>query len=123
LSSSEREEEARQLATVCAREAYARRGEEIVVYDLRGVTDIADFFVIASGESRRQLQAIASGMQEAAGELDEKLLGLEGLDVGNWILLDFGDCVVHLFQKDVRRFYDLDMLWGDAPRVKWEENR
>jgi len=108
---------------VCAREAYARRGEEIEVYDLRGVTDIADFFVIASGESRRQLQAIASGMQEAAGELDEKLLGLEGLDVGNWILLDFGDCVVHLFQKDVRRFYDLDMLWGDAPRVKWEENR
>jgi len=94
-----------------------------VVYDLRGVTDIADFFVIASGESRRQLQAIASGMQEAAGEFDEKLLGLEGLDVGNWILLDFGDCVVHLFQKDVRRFYDLDMLWGDAPRVKWGEDR
>ena len=122
MSSSEREEEARQLATACAREAYARRGGEIVVYDLRGVTDIADFFVIASGESRRQLQAIASGMQEAAAALDEKLLGLEGLDVGNWILLDFGDCVVHLFQKDVRSFYDLDMLWGDAPKVKWEED-
>jgi len=94
-----------------------------VVYDLRGVTEIADFFVIASGESRPQLKALSAGVQAAAEERNEKLLGLEGLDVGNWILLDYGDCVVHLFQKDVRNYYDLDMLWGDAPKVKWEEDR
>ena len=61
-------------------------------------------------------------MQAFAREVDEKLLGVEGLDVGNWILLDYGDCVVHLFQKDVRAYYDLDILWGDAPKVDWGDD-
>ena len=120
MSGPEAEEQARALAARCAREAYARRGDDIVIYDLRGRTDIADSFIVASGTSRRQLQAIAAGVQEAAEELSEKLLGREGLDVGNWILLDYGDCVVHLFQAEVRSYYDLEMLWGDAPRVDWE---
>ena len=121
MSEGDKRDTARELAVRCAREAYARRGGDIVVYDLRGLTDIADYFVIASGDSRRQLQAMANGIEEAAKETGERPLGMEGMATANWVLLDFADCVVHLFMKDVRDYYDLDMLWGDAPKVDWEE--
>ncbi len=120
MSGKNSAEEARKLSIVCAREVYAIRGDDIAIFDLRGLTDIADFFVIACGETRRQLRGMADAIKAAAKETGETLLSAEGLDVGNWILLDFGDCVVHLFQKDIRSFYDLDLLWGDAPRVDWE---
>jgi len=117
-----KEDSSRKLAVVCAREAYAMRGDSIVVYDLRGLSDVADYFVIACGTNRRQLKAMANGIEEASAGAGERAIGVEGLDVGNWILLDFGDVVVHLFLKEVREYYGLDMLWGDAPVVKWEDD-
>jgi ribosome-associated protein len=107
-------------ARLCANVASENRGREILVIDLRKVTTLADFFVIASGTSRRQIHAMADEIDRALSELGEKKMGIEGYNESHWVLLDYGDVVVHLFDDNTRRYYDLENLWGDAPRVNWE---
>ena len=81
------------------------------------VTDFTDYFLICSGASQRQVQAIAEAVLEALKEQDVKALHVEGLPAGQWVLLDFGDFLVHIFDQDPRGFYGLDRLWSDAPNV------
>lgn len=89
-----------------------------MVLNLTGVSSYCDAFVICSGSNRRQVRAIAEGVVDDLRKLGLRPLGAEGLDASRWVLLDFGDILVHVFDAPLRGFYDLDGLWGDAPRVE-----
>ncbi len=93
----------------------------VVVLDVRGLSPVTDFFVIATGTSARQMKSVADDIMEMAAERDEHAMSSKGLESESWILVDFVDVVVHVLSQDARLFYDLDNLWGDARRVEWEE--
>jgi ribosome-associated protein len=109
-------------AQACARIADDNRAKDIMVLDLRETTPHVDFFVIVTASSRRQGNAIASEIDQAMKKQGEAKLGLEGSEEGRWILIDYGDFVVHLFSPEFRAFYALEDLWGDAPRLDWQES-
>jgi len=113
--------DALQRALAAARVADDNRGRDIVILDMRKLTPIFDFFVIASGTSRRQLHAISEEIDHALEEgLGERRMGIEGYGESRWILLDYGDLVIHLFEPETRKFYDLEQLWAQAERVPFE---
>jgi ribosome-associated protein len=85
---------------------------DLVTLDLRGRSDLTNFFVICSGNSRSQVQAIADSIQEKTYGTEHKISAMEGYASGNWVVLDLGDIFVHIFHKDVRTHYDLERLWG-----------
>jgi ribosome-associated protein len=107
-------------ARLAARIADDNRAKAIVLLDLRQATPLLDFFVIATANSRRQSHAIASEIDAEMKKLGEHKLGLEGSEEGRWILIDYGDFVVHLFSTEGRAYYGLEDIWGDAPRLEWE---
>lgn len=112
----------KELARVIAQAACDTKAAGIAVLDLRKVSGFTDYFVIASGTSDRQVRAICDNILEAMHKKDEKPvhpLGVEGYQKGHWILIDFGGVIVHVFYEEVRAFYALEKLWGDAPRVKF----
>jgi len=93
----------------------ARKAQDIVVLEISALSSIADQFVIASARSRLAVQALADGVREAMEGLGERPRHAEGRAEARWVCLDFGDVIVQLFQEDVRRYFDLERLWGDAP--------
>jgi len=95
-----------------------RKALDVVLLDVRGMTSYADWFVLGSGESERQVGATAEHLREKLREEGFHLIGSEGFETGHWVLLDYGEVVVHLFSTEVRTFYDLDGLWADAPKEK-----
>ncbi len=109
---------AKALAQKMAGLALDTKALDVVILDVRGMNSYADYFVIASGESERQVAAMADRIHVKVKE-DEKLhpIGTEGHETGNWVLLDYGEVVAHLFFSEVRAFYDLEGLWADAPRL------
>ncbi|MBI2901943.1 MAG: ribosome silencing factor [Planctomycetes bacterium] len=113
----------RQLAVRCARLCDEMKAENIVVLDLRKLTVITDFFVVASTRADRQSRAIAEELIRAAKGLGLREMGREGSSEGKWILQDLGAVVVHLFLDDQRGFYDIESLWADAPRLAWAPAR
>lgn len=110
------------FAKALARIANDNRAEDVVILDLRGLSHVADFFVIATGASDRQLRAVADQMDEYARHVSQKRYGLSGYQTATWVLVDYVDVVVHLFDPDRRHYYDLELLWGDAPRVEWQQS-
>ena len=88
------------------------KGEDIVVLDVRKLTDITDYMIVASGRSGRQVVALAEHLVMNAKHAKTPPIGVEGLDVGEWVLVDLGDVVVHVMQPEVREFYQLEKLWG-----------
>jgi ribosome-associated protein len=94
-----------------------RKAIDLRVLDLRSVCDFTDYFVIASGSSQRQVQAIATAIEESLGAADVKAHHVEGASQGRWVLLDYGDFVAHIFDEDRRRYYRLEDIWSDAPDV------
>jgi ribosome-associated protein len=94
-----------------------RKAVDLRVLHLEKVSDFTDYFLICSGTSERQVQAIADSVQERMREKRVRPLHVEGYNRGQWVLLDYGDLVVHIFQEEPRRFYSLERLWGDAPDV------
>ncbi|MCI1892520.1 ribosome silencing factor [Schleiferilactobacillus perolens] len=94
-----------------------KRAEDIVALDMQEVSLLADYFVIMSGNSERQVQAIVEGVIEAEEKANVSVQGVEGNKNSRWILIDLGDVVVHVFQKEERAFYNLEKLWSDAPVV------
>ncbi len=108
---------AHDLAVAAARAAAARKAEDVCVYDLHVVSSFCDAFVVCHGTNRRQVTAIAQGVIDELRARGVRPMGVEGMDAGRWVLIDFGDIVVHVFDEAMRGFYDLDGLWGDAPRV------
>ena len=109
---------ARHLALLAARVAVETRGSDVTILDLRGLTPVFDYFVIATGSSRRQIHAMADEIEKAVKvELHDRKRGGEGYEEGRWIVLDYGDVMVHLFDPDARGYWDLEGLWSDAGRV------
>jgi ribosome-associated protein len=102
-----------------ARSALEKKACDLVVMKVRDLTSIADYFIICSGRSDRQVQSIAQGIE--ANEAGESPRSVEGANRGHWVLMDFSDVIVHIFYEPVREFYDLEGLWGDAPRVELPE--
>lgn len=104
-----------QLAVRCAAD---KKGSDIRVLDLRQIASFTEFFVIVSGSNQRQVQAIADEITEQLKkQLKSRAVRVEGYSGAEWVLLDFGDFVVHIFDKDARDFYDLERLWRDASKV------
>ncbi len=106
-------------ARLAARIADDNRAKDIILLDLRQATPLLDFFVIATASSRRQSHAIASEIDAEMKKLGERKLGLEGSEEGRWILIDYGDFVVHIFSAEGRSYYALEEIWGDAPQLEW----
>ena len=121
-ASPKRTSDAEQLARarLLANAALERKAEDLLALDVRGLTSLADTFLIASGGSDRQVRAIADAVEDAARAAGVPVLGIEGLEDGRWVLLDFGDAIFHVFQEDARSHYDLERLWADAPRLDVE---
>jgi ribosome-associated protein len=107
-----------ELALAAARVASENLGRDIVVLDLREVTPVFDFFVIASGTSRRQLHAMSEEIDhKLEDDLGDQRMGIEGYSESRWILLDYGTVVIHLFDDETRDYYDIENLWTQAKRV------
>jgi ribosome-associated protein len=110
-----------QLALAAARTAEENRGRDIVVLDVRNLTCMFDYFVIATGTSRRQLHAMSEEIDHKLEvELGDKRMGIEGYAESRWILLDYGTVVVHLFDDETRKYFALEELWAEADRVPWQ---
>jgi ribosome-associated protein len=101
--------------------AAEKKGADIVVLDLRQVATFTDYFVIATARGARQTKAIAEGIEDALRKAGKRPLHAEGYSSGEWILLDYGDFIVHIFTDTSRRFYDLERLWRDAGRMEFKE--
>lgn len=117
-SSSARSGRSLELALAAAQTAAENRGRDIVVLDMRELTPVFDYFVLATGASRRQLHAMSEEIDHKLEQgLGDRRLGLEGYEESRWILLDYGDVVIHLFEPELRDYYALEDLWCDAKRV------
>lgn len=101
---------------VSGRAAAEKKASDSTLLDLREMSTITDYFLICSGGSDRQVQTIADAIDEELSKRDVHPVGREGYDEGRWILLDYDDFIVHVFQPEVRKFYDLERLWGAAPQ-------
>jgi len=107
------------LAIEMARVAHEHKADEICVLDLRGLSPVTDCFVLCCGTSDRQRRTVCDMVKEYGRRVGEPVYHVSGYETANWILLDYVDVVVHVFAPDYRRYYDLELLWGDAPRVEW----
>jgi ribosome-associated protein len=108
-------------AKLAARIAEDNRGKDILLLDLRQATPLVDYFVVATAASRRQANAIAIEIDAEMKRRNELKLGIEGSEEGRWILLDYGDFVVHVFSEEARGYYALEDIWGDAPQLDWAD--
>ncbi len=108
-------------ALLVTRFALEKKARDLVVMEVRDVTSIGDYFIICAGSSDRQVQSIAQGIEENLSEAGHPPLSVEGVHRGHWVLMDFSDVIVHIFYEPVREFYDLEGLWGHAPRVELPE--
>ena len=107
----------RNKALLLAELAESKKAEDIVIMDMRKVSNITDFFVIATASSARRAQTIKDAIEEALKKAKQPIPSIEGVKEADWILVDAFDVCVHIFNKDLREFYDLEGLWKDAKRV------
>ena len=116
-------DDVRELARVSARAAADKKGEDTVILEVGSVLAITDAFVITSASNDRLVRTIAEEVEAKIKEVGGPgPIRVEGLDDARWVLLDYGDFVVHVFLTDVRRYYDLERLWADAPVLDWEDD-
>jgi len=113
LSSRIIAEQARRAAALCV----DNKANDVVLLDLHGVTDMTDFFIVASGTSDTHVRSTASHVIETMAQAGVKAFSVEGLEQGRWVLVDFVDFVVHVFHPSMRAYYQIERLWGDAPVV------
>ena len=109
---------AEEKAAFTSRIAADKKAMDVVVLDMRDASSITDYFLICSGGSERQVQAIADAIDEQLTQSGIASLGVEGYREGRWILMDYGDVIVHVFSRDTREFYDLERLWANAPKIE-----
>jgi ribosome-associated protein len=116
-------QKARQLAIKCAKICDEKKAENIVILNLTKQNFITDYFVICTTDNPRQARAIAGELTTMLKEKDVRPVATEGESEGRWIVQNFGDVWVHIFDKDLRDYYDLEGLWGDVPKVRWRKRR
>lgn len=107
--------EVEQIAKVAATAAQDKKATDVIVMNVEALTPMADFFVICSANSRPQVEAVTRAIRDEVEQLGVFCKGVEGMDEARWVLLDFGDVVVHVFRPEERQFYHIERLWGDAP--------
>jgi ribosome-associated protein len=111
----------RETALLCVRHALDKKAYDLLLLDVSELSSLAEYFLICTGRSDTQVQAIAQSIQENLARAGRRPLAVEGYTTGHWVLLDYGDVVVHVFQESVRDFYDLERLWTRAPQVSLPE--
>ena len=111
--------DSRRLAIHCARFLDENKLEDITVFEVGACLGISDYFVVATGRNARHLKAASDKLLKELREQGVQRYGVEGYETCKWILVDLVDAVVHLFDTESRRFYDLELLWGDCPRLDW----
>lgn len=99
-----------------------RHFEDVLVFDVRDLSDVTDYIVIASGTSDRQIKAVGDELEDTAKSFDLERFGRDIDEPSNWLVLDFVDAVVHLFEPMTRAHYDLEMMWDDAPTIAWHRD-
>ena len=109
-----------EMALLCARVGEENKGRNILVLDMRGITPLYDFFVIMTGTSRRQIHTLAEEIDAALRAEGQERRSISGYQASRWVVQDYGDIVVHVFDQDARDYYALEDLWADAPRVDWQ---
>lgn len=107
------------LVAAAATYGYAKKAREIVGVDLRGISPVADYFLIMSGSNKPQIRAICDNIEEKLAEQGVKPLRIEGYHDAEWVLLDFGNLIIHVFDDEQRTYYNLEHLWGDAPAYRF----
>jgi ribosome-associated protein len=113
---------AHRRVAIAAAAASAKKGEEIIALDVGDILSITDAFVIASAGNTRQVRTIVEEVERAMKEhASAPPISVEGIDDATWVLLDYGDFVVHIFLDQTRSYYELERLWADAPRIDWEQ--
>jgi ribosome-associated protein len=112
-----KEPDSRKRALLCINASLEKKAKDLIVLKVNDLSAFADYFIIASGTSDRQVRAIAAAIQENLKKAEILPLGIEGEAAGQWILLDYNDVIIHIFLDTVRIFYDLERLWSEAPRM------
>ncbi len=108
-----------QLTIELSRIAHDDKSDQVVALDLRGISPVTDFVVICTGTSDRQMRTVTDAVVAYGKKLGERPLGVSGYENAGWILVDYVDVVFHIFAGPYREYYDLELLWGDAPRIEW----
>jgi ribosome-associated protein len=112
-----KEASSRQRALLCINASLEKKAKDLIILKVKELSAFADYFIIASGTSDRQVRAIATAIQENLKKAQILPLGIEGEAAGQWILMDYNDVIIHIFLDTVRTFYDLERLWSEAPRM------
>lgn len=112
---------AREMAKIAYKALDEKKAEDIRVIDIEKVSVVADYFLIASGTNKSQVQAMADGVEEMLYKAGYPLKQMEGYQTANWILMDYGDIIVHVFDRENRLFYDLERIWRDGEAISPEE--
>jgi ribosome-associated protein len=110
-----------QRACLAAKTAADNKGQDVVVLDLRPLTPLFDFFVLSTGPSRRVVHTIVEETDATMRSVGDTRAGVEGYDASKWVVQDYGDVVVHVFDPDTREYYKLEELWADAKKLDWEQ--
>ena len=110
-----------QRACLAAKTAIDNKAENVTILDLRKLTPVFDFFVIATGNSRRQVHTIVEEIDATLRSTGDERLAIEGYDTSKWVIQDYGDVMVHVFDPETRDYYQLEELWADAPVIDWED--
>lgn len=114
------EEQAKQMAKLAYQALEDKKGEDIKVIDISEISVLADYFIIANGSNTNQVNALVDSVEEELSKAGYDVKQREGYGLGNWVLLDFGDIIVHVFDKENRLFYDLERIWGDGKVIDTE---
>ena len=112
-----KETDSRARALLCINASLEKKAKELIILNVSGISSFADYFILCSGTSDRQVRAIAAAIQENVKKAGILPLGVEGESGGKWILLDYDDVIIHVFLESVRTFYDLERLWSETPRM------
>ena len=113
--------QAKEMAKIAYHALDEKKGEDIRIIDIAGISVLADYFIIANGSSESQVQAMVDNVEEEMHKAGYALKQREGYGSGNWVLLDFGDVIVHVFDKENRLFYDLERIWRDGKNIEITE--
>lgn len=112
-----KEQDSRQRALLCLNASLEKKAKDLILLKVKEISAFADYFIICSGASDRQVRSIAEAIREHLKKADILPLGVEGEAAGQWILMDYDDVIIHIFLDSVRTFYDLERLWSEAPRM------
>lgn len=110
----------KKIALACARAADEKKAGDIIVMDVKKLTAMTDYFVICDTESTAQIKAVVESVKKALSKEKIEILHREGMINSKWVLVDYGGVVMHVFNKEVRYFYNLERLWGDAKDINWK---